>query len=142
MFATHYHELTELALEKPGIANYQIAVREWNGQVIFLRRLLPGAISRSYGIQVGRLAGLPEQVIARATQVLANLEEGELDATGHPRIGTTHGTATSAHDAAQFQLFTAAPSEVEQRLREVDPDAVTPLQALNVLHELVRLVKR
>jgi len=137
MFATHYHELTELALTKPGIQNFHVAVREWNGQVIFLRRMIPGATSRSYGIAVAGLAGLPTAVIARATEVLANLEEGEFDEVGRPRIATSHG-ATPKTAAAQYQLFQAHPkmAAIEERLAAVDPDAVTPLEALQILHEL------
>ena len=87
MFATHYHELTDLALTKPGIANFHIAVREWNGKIIFLRKLMSGSTSHSYGIQVAALAGLPDGVISRAREVLANLEAGEFDEAGRPRIG-------------------------------------------------------
>jgi DNA mismatch repair protein MutS len=136
LFATHYHELTELALTKPRIQNFHVAVREWNGQVIFLRRLVPGATSRSYGIAVASLAGLPAPVIGRATEVLANLEEGELDEVGRPRLASSH-TPPAADPAAQYQLFQAHPriAELEERLRSLDTDALTPLQALTLLHE-------
>ncbi len=137
MFATHYHELTDLSLTKPGIVNCHIAVREWNGQVIFLRRLVPGATSRSYGIAVAKLAGLPEGVINRATEVLTNLEEGELDEVGKPRIASTHSKANQGAQAAQYHLFSHPEShEVIERLKSVDATAVTPIEALNLLHEL------
>jgi DNA mismatch repair protein MutS len=86
LFATHYHELTELAVALPAVKNYNVAVREWNDQIIFLRKIVAGGTDKSYGIQVARLAGLPVSVIFRAKEVLRNLEEGELDETGQPRL--------------------------------------------------------
>ena len=86
LFATHYHELTELGMTRERIRNYNVAVREWNDQVVFLRRIVPGPASHSYGIQVARLAGLPGPVIERAKEVLRNLEAGELDPDGSPRL--------------------------------------------------------
>lgn len=105
MFATHYHELTELALTKPGIKNMHIAVKEWNNEIIFLRRLLAGATSRSYGIAVAKLAGLPDSVIERAGEVLENLETGELDEVGRPRLASSHHDAPSKPTAVQLRLF-------------------------------------
>lgn len=87
LFATHYHELTELSQLLPGVKNYHVAVREWNDQVIFLRKIVEGGTDKSYGIQVARLAGLPTQVLERAKEILRNLEEGELDESGKPKIG-------------------------------------------------------
>ena len=86
LFATHYHELTELAATLPRVKNFNVAVREWHDQVIFLHKILPGGTDKSYGIQVARLAGLPKEVIARAKEVLANLEEAELSAEGKPKL--------------------------------------------------------
>jgi len=86
LFATHYHELTELAATLPRVKNFNVAVREWHDQVIFLHKILPGGTDKSYGIQVARLAGLPQEVIARAKEVLANLEEAELSAEGKPKL--------------------------------------------------------
>jgi DNA mismatch repair protein MutS len=86
LFATHYHELTEMAATLPRVKNFNVAVREWHDQVIFLHKILPGGTDKSYGIQVGRLAGLPKEVIARAKEVLANLEEAELSAEGQPKL--------------------------------------------------------
>ncbi len=91
LFATHYHELTELAAILPRVKNYNVAVREWHDQVIFLHKILPGATDKSYGIQVARLAGLPKEVIARAKEVLANLEEAELSAEGKPKLAKHKG---------------------------------------------------
>jgi DNA mismatch repair protein MutS len=86
LFATHYHEMTELAVVCKGVKNYNVAVREWNDQIIFLRKIQPGAADKSYGIQVARLAGLPDDVIDRAKEILANLEASELNAQGKPRL--------------------------------------------------------
>jgi DNA mismatch repair protein MutS len=86
LFATHYHELTELAATMPRVKNYNVAVREWHDQVIFLHKILPGGTDKSYGIQVARLAGLPKEVLARAKEVLSNLEEAELSAEGQPKL--------------------------------------------------------
>jgi DNA mismatch repair protein MutS len=86
LFATHYHEMTELAVICEGVKNYNVAVREWNDQIIFLRKIQAGAADKSYGIQVARLAGLPDEVIHRAKEILANLEASELNAQGKPRL--------------------------------------------------------
>ncbi len=86
LFATHYHELTELEMTRPGVKNYNVAVREWNDQIIFLRKIVRGGADKSYGIQVARLAGLPAEVIARAKEVLSNLELAELNADGKPKL--------------------------------------------------------
>lgn len=140
MFATHYHELTELALSKPRIRNMNIAVREWNDEIVFLRRLVHGATSRSYGIQVARLAGLPEALLGRASEVLENLEAGEFDDAGKPRLAEHHEGNSSkkvAADSSQFQLFRNPLSdEIATRLRETNTESITPLEAMNILHEL------
>ncbi len=86
LFATHYHELTELELTRSGVRNYNIAVREWNDQIIFLRKIVKGGADKSYGIQVARLAGLPAGIIARAKEILSNLEQHELNADGQPNL--------------------------------------------------------
>ncbi|MFN0084962.1 MAG: DNA mismatch repair protein MutS [Blastocatellia bacterium] len=86
LFATHYHELTELAKMRPGVQNYQVAVSESGGEIVFLRRVVPGSASKSYGIEVARLAGLPRTVIDRAREILNNLEQNELDVTGKPKF--------------------------------------------------------
>jgi len=95
LFATHYHELTELAAICKGAKNFNVVVREWHDRVIFLRKIAPGGTDKSYGIQVARLAGLPREVIDRAKEILRNLEENELDATGQPHL------AHSRHDSGR-----------------------------------------
>ena len=81
LFATHYHELTKLAVERKGVCNFNVAVREWNDQIIFLRKIIPGGADKSYGIQVARLAGLPKEILDRAKEILSHLEKPD-DVTG------------------------------------------------------------
>ncbi|RKX33376.1 MAG: DNA mismatch repair protein MutS, partial [Verrucomicrobia bacterium] len=102
LFATHYHELTDLALTLPGIRNYNIMVKESGDRIIFLRRIVPGAADKSYGIHVARLAGLPDEVVERAREILANLEEGEFE-EGQPKIARRH--ARKAAHQGQLTLF-------------------------------------
>ena len=140
LFATHYHELADLALAKAGVANAHFEVREANGEVLFLRRLVAGPASRSYGIEVARLAGLPSAVITRARQLLAQLEAGEFDARGRPRLAEPG----SAPNSSQLSLFAAAPprdpaeESVLAELRASDPLRTTPLDALALLERLQR----
>ena len=110
LFATHYHELTDLARTKPRVANAHFAAREWNDEVVFLRRLVEGGASRSYGIQVARLAGLPDPVIRRARAILENLESGELDASGRPRLAAD-AADRAPEAAAQLGLFGERPRD-------------------------------
>jgi DNA mismatch repair protein MutS len=117
LFATHYHELTELAATLPRVKNYNVAVREWHDQVIFLHKILPGGTDKSYGIQVARLAGLPKEVLARAKEVLNNLEEAELSAEGKPKLAERKRKAeggkpkSEAKEAPQMYLFGGKPKE-------------------------------
>ena len=104
LFATHYHELTDLALTLPGVKNYSVLVRERNDQIAFLRKIVPGAADKSYGIQVARLAGLPDEVIDRAKEVLSNLEEGECEENKQPAIAR-HRPKKSKDNPDQMSLF-------------------------------------
>ncbi len=135
LFATHYHELTDLALEKPRVRNASMGVQETGGRVVFLRTLLEGGSSRSYGIEVARLAGLPGPVVRRAREVLGNLEAGELDAAGHPRAAHR---SPPAQEQLPLKLPVAgsATAELLQALRALRVDTLTPLAALNLLAEL------
>ena len=138
LFATHYHELTELAALLPRVVNRTMAVKEWKEEIVFLRRVVPGTADKSYGIQVARLAGLPRQVIERAGEVLRNLEAGEYDAAGRPRLARGRAPA-SALPVDQMSLFGGADSavaEVVGELRDLDLDRLSPLEALNVLARL------
>ncbi len=142
MFATHYHELTDLAKERDGVVNYTVAVREWNERVVFLRRLVEGAANRSYGIQVARLAGLPRAVLDRASEVLANLESAELDEVGRPALARGGGNKGDA--PGQLSLFaqrsSARHDEVESLLSGVEPDTLSPREALDLLYRLKALI--
>jgi DNA mismatch repair protein MutS len=144
LFATHYHELTDLARTLRGVANYNVAVKEWQGQVIFLRRLVEGGVSRSYGIQVARLAGLPHQVIERAQEVLANLEAEELDETGRPRLALSERVAPEL-SRRQLDLFSGSSSRAQERLvadlAGLELETLTPVEALVRLEQLRRCAR-
>jgi DNA mismatch repair protein MutS len=130
LFATHYHELADLARTRSGVRNAHFEVREWKGEVVFLRRLVPGEVSRSYGIEVARLAGLPTRVIARAREVLAELESERHAGASSASVGTS----------TQLTLFEkqsdGAEGEVLAELRSLDALATTPLDALALLARL------
>jgi len=134
LFATHYHQLTDLAASKPGVKNYNIAVKEWGEKIIFLRKITKGGASRSYGIEVARIAGVPAGVIARAKEILANLEKGEFDEIGMPRIARGKNAEKPANP--QLSLFADKEDLVLGALRELDVSTMTPLEALNKLSEL------
>ncbi|MCX8071111.1 MAG: DNA mismatch repair protein MutS [Candidatus Binatia bacterium] len=139
LFATHYHELTDLARLHPRISNFSVAVREWKGEVIFLRRVVPGAASRSYGIEVARLAGVPDAVVERAKEILSNLEQGELDAAGRPRLARGKG---SAGRELQMTLFAPPPDRWREELAQIDVERLTPIEAMLRLHALVERARR
>ena len=159
LFATHYHELTDLADSMPGVVNAHVSAREWKDDIIFLRKIVPGRSDRSYGIQVARLAGLPPEVITRARHILAGLERDELSRGGRP---TLSGAANDPR-SPQLALF-SRPTDVEtadleaanleadlqvrlskrdnelsKKLRAVDIDETTPRKALELLAELKKL---
>ncbi len=136
LFATHYHELTELASVLPGVVNRTLAVKEWEGQIVFLRRVIAGSADKSYGIYVARLAGLPREVIERAGEVLKNLEAQEYDLTGKPRLAQGEHRPEAADGSGQLALFTPAAEVVASILGDLDLDEMTPLAALNLLHSL------
>ncbi len=126
MFATHYHELADLANELPRVKNLNVAVREWNSQVVFLYKLVEGSSDHSYGIHVAKLAGLPPEVVARARQVLAELEAMGAQRDSRPGV-----------EPDQLQLFAPPPrSAVEEELKKIDLNHLTPMEALSKLAEL------
>ena len=133
LFATHYHQLTDLALTREGIKNYSIAVREWSGKIIFLRKIVEGGTSRSYGIQVARLAGVPGEVIGRAAEILRNLESGELDELGMPKIAGLNKKENSRE--GQLNLFISDEDFIIRELQELDLLRTAPLDALNLIGE-------
>jgi len=132
LFATHYFELTELAEQLSGVKNYHVSVKEAGGSVVFLRRVEPGAADRSYGIEVAKLAGLPNEVVVRAREVLAEHESSERRLSEH----LTPGASEVAERPAQLTIFTPLSQPVLDKLRAVDLDRLTPLEALNLLAEL------
>ncbi len=136
LFATHYHELTELASLLPRVVNRTMAVKEWEERIVFLRRVVPGSADKSYGLHVARLAGLPGAVIDRAGEILANLEAQEYDpSTGKPRLARG-SSAPDTGEPAQLTLFAPPEQVVASLLRDVDVNQLTPLAALNLLHSL------
>jgi DNA mismatch repair protein MutS len=134
LFATHYHELTALALKKPRVKNFNIAVKEWNDEIIFLRKLVEGGTNRSYGIQVSRLAGIPEAVIKRAKHILFKIENEESDLNRSPFFAEKEGIKRKGH--VQLDLFRPAQYKIITQLRDLDISKMTPLDALNCLSEL------
>jgi len=139
LFATHYHELTELSVTRPRLKNFNIAVKEWNDQIIFLRKIVPGGASHSYGIQVARLAGLPVAVIDRAKEILRNLEKGEYTDNGLPRLASGRQQSVQGPESPQMALFTQDEDLLRQRLKGIRIATLTPLEALNLLDELKRM---
>jgi DNA mismatch repair protein MutS len=139
LFATHFHELTELADTAERVANCCVAVKEWQGDVVFLRRIVPGAASQSYGIHVARLAGVPEGVVLRAREILRNLESGERDEAGEPRLAAR---GARSRQLGLFAAPTASSSALLEELRAIDPLALTPIEAMTTLAELVERAKR
>ncbi|HET8676538.1 MAG TPA: DNA mismatch repair protein MutS, partial [Blastocatellia bacterium] len=133
LFATHYHEMTELAKLLPGVRNYQMAAKESNGTIVFLRRVVEGSASKSYGIEVARLAGLPRSVIERAREILLNLEANELDVTGRPKFARH---LPSGMNEPQPSLFEVANDAVIDELRRIDTGEISPEDALGVLRRM------
>jgi DNA mismatch repair protein MutS len=140
LFATHYHELTQLAGTLEGVRNATVAVKEWQGEVIFLHEVRDGAADRSYGVQVAQLAGLPKPVIERARTVLNALEEGERERTA-PKALIDDLPLFSAAAAAPPQAGWKGPSEVEERLAALMPDEMTPREALDAIYALKELAR-
>jgi DNA mismatch repair protein MutS len=139
LFATHYHELTELARLKPRVKNYNIVVKEWNDEIIFVRKLVEGGTNRSYGIQVARLAGIPDRVIQRAKKILYRIENDK---------NSLKSTAFIAQDGdmlqkeqVQLNLFSGPDQFVIEKLQKIDISKMTPLDALNCLNELKEKAK-
>ncbi|WP_093092288.1 DNA mismatch repair protein MutS [Shimia aestuarii] len=137
LFATHYHEMTQLAGKMAGVANATVTVREWEGEVIFLHEVKQGAADRSYGVQVAQLAGLPEAVVERARVVLEALEQGERE--GPAQKALIDDLPLFAASPAPTPQVKKGPNPLKQRLDEVHPDELTPKQALELLYELKAL---
>ena len=135
LFATHYHEVTDLAKTKTRVANYNVSVKEWNDQIIFLRKVIPGAADKSYGIQVAKLAGIPQPIIERAREILSTLERKERDVVEETR---RRGPASPTR---QMSLFGAREQDVLDALRALNVESMSPIEALNVVHELQKRLR-
>ena len=139
LFATHYHELTDLADSIPGIVNYHVVAREWKDDIVFLRKVKPGRSDRSYGIQVARLAGLPDITVQRAKEILNGLENDELSRGGRP----TFSGQQTRHDM-QPGLFSSPPTTYQhlaKQLQDIDINQLTPIEALALLAELKKEIE-
>lgn len=142
LFATHYHELTELALTRSRIKNFNVAIKEWQNEIIFFHKLLPGGTNRSYGIQVARLAGLPGEVIERAREVLAKLEKGEvLSLSQQSRMKKRARQQLDSEPGIQLSLFRPPSEWLHDRILALDLDRMTPLTALQTLHALKEQIR-
>jgi DNA mismatch repair protein MutS len=144
LFATHYHELTELTLTLKRIRNHHVAVKEWKDEIVFLRKIVPGPSDRSYGIHVAKLAGIPRDVVARAREILFNLEKQELDDAGQPKMSYR---TSKKKDVRQRLLFAEDRErdifrEIKQELADCDIAALPPLAALNLLARLVEKLRQ
>lgn len=138
LFATHYHQLTELASSFPHLKNFNIAVKEWRGQLIFLHRIVEGGTDKSYGIQVARLAGVPQEVVERSRKILDVLESASVDSYGRPRLVPN---APGETNYIQLTLFDSGWNSIIKKIRDVDINSITPLQALQFLEELKREIE-
>ncbi|MBI4651816.1 DNA mismatch repair protein MutS, partial [Candidatus Desantisbacteria bacterium] len=139
LFATHYHELTELSLTLPRVKNYNIAVKEWNDDIIFLRKIIEGGADKSYGIQVARLAGIPQKVISRAKEILQELENNSFDEVGKPKLAHTHEKSY----VKQLNLF-AENEDIKKllnKIAKIDINSTTPFDAFTKLNELITMSK-
>ncbi len=133
LFATHYHELTDLAKSLPGVSNLNVAVREWQDEVIFLHKIVDGAADKSYGIHVARLAGVPREVLERAKQILSRLEQDHLDERGKSKLAKKRVSRPGGD--LQLTLFGPAEHPLVDKLRQLDINGLTPLAALTQLKE-------
>jgi DNA mismatch repair protein MutS len=140
IFATHYHELTELALLFPRVENYNVVVKEWGENVVFLRKIQKGACDHSYGIQVARLAGLPKSVISRAKEILSNLEANELNSNNLPRLAEHHKNGKTDDNQIQMDIFREQDAALRSTLTQLNIDEMTPVEALLKLNELRKMV--
>jgi len=134
LFATHYHELVDLAADRSGVGNLHVSAREWRDGVVFLRKIEPGGSDRSFGIQVARLAGLPAPVVVRAQEILRNLERTEFDREGRPRLARSE--AADPAPVRQLALFSGQDEAALDDLRRADLNTMTPLDALSLLAEI------
>ena len=142
LFATHYHELTELERIFPRIKNYNISVKEWGDSIIFLRKIEPGGCDHSYGIQVARMAGVPHEVIDRAKEILANLEASELTPDQYPRLALSQNSAPKKSTDFQISLFEPEYQVIMDKIEALNLDDLTPKDALALLYSLKEEIRK
>ena len=135
LFATHYHELTELEELIPCVKNYNVAVKKRGEDIVFLRRIIPGGVDESYGIEVSKLAGIPRWVIDRAYEVLSSLEDGQT--VSEAKVKTR---AKPKEESEQLYFIDEKAEAIKKRLRGADPNTLTPIEALNLIYELKKLL--
>jgi DNA mismatch repair protein MutS len=138
LFATHYHELTELESILNGVKNYNISVKEWNDNIIFLRKIERGSADQSYGIQVAQLAGIPKRVIKRAKQILQNLEENEISPQGLiAKVKKQTKNKSPQLDFLDYMMkLSDEKDEILEEIRNIDINSLTPIEALKILADL------
>lgn len=139
LFATHYHELTDLASVLKGVQNCKVQVKEWNDEIIFLRKIISGGADKSYGIEVARLAGLPEKVLLRAREVLLNLEKRKFDDVGAKKIARSKEEVLKSQ-LEQGELFSKTVHPAIKELETIEPDNLSPRQAMETLYHLKNLI--
>ncbi|MFQ5638117.1 MAG: DNA mismatch repair protein MutS [bacterium] len=139
IFATHYHELTELALILPRVKNYNVAVKEWADNIVFLRKIVEGGCDHSYGIQVAKLAGLPASVIHRAKEILSNLEQNELTPNHVPKLALRQQDEAFAKNS-QIDIFQPRDNQIFTEMEKLKIEEMTPIEALNKLNELKKML--
>ncbi|RKY87815.1 DNA mismatch repair protein MutS [candidate division KSB1 bacterium] len=139
LFATHYHELTELERLYSGIKNYNVTVKEWGDSVIFLRKIERGGCDHSYGIQVARMAGVPPEVIERSKEILSNLEANELTPDHFPKLALKKRKDSYKENPFQINIFTMEKGDLEKELEKINPDKLTPLEALEKIYKLKKM---
>jgi len=132
MFATHYHELTALEDSVQGVKNYNIVVKKRGDDIIFIKKIVPGGADESYGVEVAKLAGLPDKVIVRAKEILGELE------SINPR---EYVEKTEENDVQQFSFTSSINNDIIKELQCITPEVLTPIEALNILNDLVRKAK-
>jgi len=148
LFATHYHELIKLADTHLGAKNYNVAVREWNGKVTFLHKIVEGGTDQSYGIHVAQLAGLPDQVIKRANEILKALEENQgnrgnqINHAQKSKLPEVRQVPLERVEPVQLSLFGSRADAIVDELNAIDIPSMTPLQALNKLQELKKKIEK
>jgi DNA mismatch repair protein MutS len=143
LFATHYHELTDLARTRPRVKNFNVAIKEWQNEILFFHKLIPGGTNRSYGIQVAKLAGLPHEVIERAREILLQLEKGETTFLAQSSVAKKRTRSPRDQEpGVQLSLFRPSSEWLRDRILALDVDRLTPLAALQMLHALKEQLER